>query len=475
MQRRGFFQKLGAFLSTIAVCLMISAPVHADTSSKMDGFFNGSLGTANVTGPRAYQGQAANYYSAGSLSYRTPQQTVNLASVQLPSLKAGCGGIDGFAGGFSFINSAQLVALAKAIVSNAIGFAFHAAINYLMPSVGKVLEHLQKIAQDINSRSINSCQLAQSIDNTIFAKVSSAITSSCINSQTANGTVSDAAQGADSCKTNAPNQAKQNSGSQQTIVDSNFTYNAIKKIPYLASDEQLANLVMNMVGTVIVDCEDNSDPNTCNYEYKVPEKASAILELFRKGGTYSGYSCPPGAWSSTSDDACNSVVDSTIVVSQGFEDKVDVTIQKLLADYSNRQVPGVQEQQLLGMTSLPLYKLIRTMVNAEGSNFASQDLGDMKAMIAAQLSFAFVDEAIHEAELGASRDIAFDEDAKKKWRDNNRDLVSLLHVQESTFYQEIQAKNAIVSRIVAMEGNMAQSASTRFASAARFTALMAGH
>ena len=66
---------------------------------------------ANVTGPSAFEGQSAGYYSLGNVWTRFPQKTTNIANLQLPRARAGCGGIDIFAGSFSFINASEMVAL----------------------------------------------------------------------------------------------------------------------------------------------------------------------------------------------------------------------------------------------------------------------------------------------------------------------------------------------------------------------------
>ena len=62
---------------------------RADVASEMNGFFNDAGGAANVTGPTAFQGQSAGYYSLGNVWTRFPQKTTNLANLQLPSARAG--------------------------------------------------------------------------------------------------------------------------------------------------------------------------------------------------------------------------------------------------------------------------------------------------------------------------------------------------------------------------------------------------
>lgn len=96
---------------------------QAGVGDEIVSFFNDMGASANATGV-AYQGQSAGYYSLGSVWARFPQKSVYPANIQLPKVRAGCGGIDIFSGSFSFINMAEFVANLKAIANNAIGFAF---------------------------------------------------------------------------------------------------------------------------------------------------------------------------------------------------------------------------------------------------------------------------------------------------------------------------------------------------------------
>ncbi|MFQ5534339.1 MAG: conjugal transfer protein TraH [Sphingomonadales bacterium] len=57
----------------------------------MQDFWNG-VGVSNSTGPSAFAGQSAGYYTGGNLFMRTPSRNTTLATINLPSHRAGCGG-----------------------------------------------------------------------------------------------------------------------------------------------------------------------------------------------------------------------------------------------------------------------------------------------------------------------------------------------------------------------------------------------
>jgi conjugative transfer pilus assembly protein TraH len=88
--------------------LGLSFSAAADVNGDMNNFFNKLGFASNTSQPQVWQGQAAGYASGGSLYARTQVKTIQLVSMTLPDINAGCGGIDAYLGSFSFINSEQL-------------------------------------------------------------------------------------------------------------------------------------------------------------------------------------------------------------------------------------------------------------------------------------------------------------------------------------------------------------------------------
>ena len=99
----------------------------------------------------------------GSYELRAPITSVNLVSFDPPRIDAGCGGIDLYGGSFSFINSAQLVQIFRAVAQNSVGLAFKAAIMYISPGLDKLMTEFQTVMQDMNKLAKNSCQLAHMV------------------------------------------------------------------------------------------------------------------------------------------------------------------------------------------------------------------------------------------------------------------------------------------------------------------------
>ncbi|MCL1446522.1 conjugal transfer protein TraH, partial [Klebsiella quasipneumoniae] len=91
-------------------------------------------------------------------------------SMTLPDINAGCGGIDAYLGSFSFINGEQLQRFVKQIMSNAAGYFFDLALQTTVPEIKTAKDFLQKMASDINSMNLSSCQAAQGIIGGLFPR-----------------------------------------------------------------------------------------------------------------------------------------------------------------------------------------------------------------------------------------------------------------------------------------------------------------
>ena len=456
MKKMTLFNRIGFVLALLVAFVGAALPVLADTTSNMDNFYSGSLGSATVTGPSAYKGQSANFYTGGSLVWRAPQVNAQLASVQLPSLKAGCGGIDVFAGGFSFINSTQLIALGKAIVANAVGFAFNAALNFLSPQIHSIMEQLQKMANDVNQMNISSCMSSNQLQSSLQGIVADGTNFACLSGSILDGSASDQAAARNQCQTNAPSQAAAGGQSQ----NKNYAFNALNQISYLNSDQEFMGLVMNMVGTVIYECDD--DGTKCSFDYRLPASTDAILPVFLYGGTYQGYQCDDF-------DVCLEPNDGhTFTIQTGFRDRVAASLQNIVTDVANRQPLAANEQNLIGSTSLPILRMIRVLVNADTSALAQADVEKFQDLLALQISTQFISQAITLSQQGASRDTSEAKDLREEWETNSNGALNALAVLETKLNTQLASQELILTRIDAIDKSLGSRAANRFAAASAY-------
>ena len=143
--------------------MLQAGALHAGgLAQQSDQLFNTMV---NATSPTAHMGQRRGVFDGGSLQARNRIVSESLMHVTPPSFEAGCGGIDLYAGSFSFINADQFQALMRAIAANATGYAFQMALAAMSPQAAEIISKLQDTVQKLNSAFADSCQLAQGLVN----------------------------------------------------------------------------------------------------------------------------------------------------------------------------------------------------------------------------------------------------------------------------------------------------------------------
>ena len=135
----------------------------ADLQGEIDTMFTNLGAIGNYTQPGAFRGQAYNTYTGGSIYLRSPSKVYQLATIQFPYVKAGCGGIDVFAGSFSHLAAAEFKNVLKSITANLPGVAFQLALSAVTPLLGQKAEWAKSLETFINNARINSCETATSL------------------------------------------------------------------------------------------------------------------------------------------------------------------------------------------------------------------------------------------------------------------------------------------------------------------------
>ena len=135
----------------------------ASASGWVDDWVNQQSGS----GPSYIQGQERGFYSGGNFSMRWQDPTTYPVTTTMPHIKSGCGGIDVFMGGFSFMNSNYLVTKLQAILSNAAGVAFDLALKTVCEQCANTIKNLESISDTLNHLQMNECAAGKSIVATV--------------------------------------------------------------------------------------------------------------------------------------------------------------------------------------------------------------------------------------------------------------------------------------------------------------------
>ena len=116
-----------------------------------------------TTAPNYLQGQQRGYYSAGSFSARWPNTATYPITVESPRVKGGCGGIDLFMGGFSFMDSSYLVNKLQGILSGAASVAFDMALKTLCEQCANTIKNFEALSDQLNSMQIDDCAASKEL------------------------------------------------------------------------------------------------------------------------------------------------------------------------------------------------------------------------------------------------------------------------------------------------------------------------
>jgi len=152
-------RRLACFKSSLcigigAASLLSAGPARAQ--SWAESWFD------NVTysSPGSFEDQTRGYVTAGGMSGRVDVHNDYLMSVSLPKVRAGCGGIDMFLGGMSFLDPEYLVQKLESILQAAPAVAFQYLLETLDEKMGNIISKMEAATNFLNSIQVNDCRLA---------------------------------------------------------------------------------------------------------------------------------------------------------------------------------------------------------------------------------------------------------------------------------------------------------------------------
>lgn len=459
--------KLRTAALALAATSLVTTSLHANVGDSMDRFMNDMGGAANVTGPSAFQGQSAGYYSLGNVWTRFPQKTTNIANLQLPKARAGCGGIDIFAGSFSFINASEMVALLKAVANNAVGFAFSLAIDTVCPECSKIMQEFAQKAQLMNNLSINSCEMAQGLVGGIWPKGDLADKAICEAIGNSEGIFTDYAAAKHGCGTRGQRNAT-NSGAGASYADvnpavaRNYTWHVLKKSAFFnpggTFDRELAEYVMTLIGTVIYVPPKDDEPGKF-----VPFAGDASSTLVTalldgtQGQTVRVFSCDEP-------DQCLNPAFRNMSLSsaKAIRPRVAALIASMVAAIRSDTAIGDAEKELLQVASVPLYKIL-TVQAAYGRGMAADDRDTLAEITSIDLLYAVLDRIVSEAGRSMASFIAADEAKLAIWRSQVADVRSSLAQRQATGQAKVSAIMQIIEKTAMIENMLAASMSPSMA------------
>ena len=458
---------LAAAFAAAAMLVLGSAPARADVLSEMNRFWQGAA--VNTTGPTAFQGQASGHWTLGNLYLRSPVRSEPIATVNLPSFRAGCGGIDAFAGAFSFIDSDQLVAFARAIAQNASGFAFELALETISPVIAETMSKLRALAQWANNRNVNSCETAQALVGAAWSRNDRASAAICAAIGTSQGIFTDYAAARHGCgadgKRHSTLAAASGEMADQVPVNVNYAWKAVQASSFLSADTQLAEFAMAVTGTVIVTAP-TADADTSGPRVRVLEPLALdrrVTEILMEGGgALPVYACDTTA-------AClNPTLGSvTVPADQGFRARVAGLLRDLVAAVRTDTAPPAAALGLVNLTTLPVYRVANTAAAYRGA-VVDQEIDALAEAVALDLLQVWIAD-LHRTveERAGTLDIA-DGEQLTRWREGLRANRTALARHRHEGLERFNTALAVVEKLRLIETELAGALSADLRAALAF-------
>ena len=241
-------------MKKILLCLLLlGSGLQAGMQENLEKAFKILGMPNNITEGGGYQDQTGGFYTGGSVFARSKATDAEIFSLQLPHYRSGCGGIDLFLGGFSYITGQEFTQLLRNIGSNSMGYAFNLGLATVTPHIKSVLDDLAAKVHNVTNQNINSCETAATLVGAVWPQSDKSSQHLCNAIGNSYGEVSDWVQSRQKCgakgerdrviaqKNNAP-------GFQDMLGDEfNIAWKAIQKNAFLASDKDLAEFSIDFV------------------------------------------------------------------------------------------------------------------------------------------------------------------------------------------------------------------------------------
>lgn len=459
--------KLRKVALALAASGLVVTPLQANVGDSMDRFMDDMGAAGNVTGPTAFQGQSAGYYSLGNVWTRFPQKTTNLANLQLPRARAGCGGIDIFAGSFSFINASEIVALLKAVANNAVGFAFSLAIDTVCPECSKIMQEFAQKAQLMNNLNINSCELAQGLVGGIWPKGDLADKAVCEAIGNSEGIFTDYAAAKHGCGTRGQRSSTLQNGNGKYDdvnpgVARNYTWTILKKSAFFSPngqfDQELAEYAMTLLGTIIYVPPKDDEPG--KFVPIVGESSSTLVTSLLDGtsnGNVLIFHCDEP--DKCLDPGFRSL---NLPISKSLRHRVSVLIDGMVQAVRTDTAITEAEKELLQVSSVPLYKIL-TVQAAYGRGMATDDRETLAELASIDLLFAVLDRIVSEAGRSMSSFIGADEAKIQMWQSQVNTVRQALADRQSNTHLKVLGIMQIIEKTAMIENMLAASMSPSMA------------
>jgi len=426
------------------------AAMAGDLNEEVNKMFN-DLGMAgNYNAPGAFRGQVYNTLSGGSLMIRTPNKTYQLLSINYPTAKAGCGGIDLYGGAFSFISAAEFKNMLKNITSALPGVAFQLALETVSPMLGGITKWTKNLETLVNNANINSCNTAKSLVSSAAEATGFSSTKACEDLAVSLGLESDYAAAAVRCKTDKTSILDNARKSSDPLVRNkapfvgNLTWQALRLAGNNLDDKE-REMIMSMVGTVIFYGE-GRDPNPV-----APTFTSISQLLYGQSDAGNGKVYQP-MLQCNNYASCDEVSINPNYMHVPFTAKVE-RLMRSISDKIQYRQPLANDSPEVGFvnqTSEPVYRLLSVGASLPAAGANDDLITKYRDIVAADYAYVFLEKNLRLGMNALDKDYYLDQNQRERTkliRARTFEMMGQLSREKSLLYQKVGSMNTVADWI----------------------------
>jgi conjugative transfer pilus assembly protein TraH len=441
-----------------AACALLAAPsaVRADLNSEVNDMFNQLGAIGNYTAPGAFRGQTYNTYTGGSLMMRSPNKVYQLAAVQFPTAKAGCGGIDVFGGSFSHISAEEFKNMLRNITAALPGIAFQLALEAVSPLLGGLTKWAKGLETWINNARMNSCETAKALVSTAAEAVGYSSQESCADLAMEMGLESDRDAARRRCATdrssilsNARASSDPNVRNKAPFVG-NLTWKALQHAGGTLSDVE-RELIMSMVGTIIYPAEESGrDPET------IAPTLTSISQLLYGQAAGSGNQVVQHLLRCDDYTDCTNVSLDTAYSHVPFTARVETLMRSIADSITTRTaIPNNSaEVGFVNQTTEPVYRMLSIGTSIPGSGLADSLIAQYRDVIAADYAYVFLERNLRVGLAALAKDYTLQQTQREQAaqvRQRTQAMLLQLSQEKNLLYQKVGSFRAVACHLEQLE------------------------
>ena len=438
---------------TFLMLVCISQTSNANISTDLNSYFDDLGFASNVSAPSAYQGQSVGYYTGGSMYARNTVRDVQVMHLDLPSYRAGCGGIDLFTGGFSFVNSDELVSFFENVMNNAVGYAFNLAMESYTPEIANAYKWISDVADRVNQTNMNSCETSAALVGGVWPKTAASQRQVCESIGTGNmGLFDDWAAARQGCgnagdMSETLDKGKDDPAYKAMIADGNVAWKILQTIDYLGDDTELSELFMSLSGTVILSSQGSGD-DAKHLQTVLPSLAdqNELVKALLYGGQTHLYKCD-----TTDAEGCLSPTVATMDVqaSDALASQVSDMLTSMVEKIQNDEALSDQEKGLLQSTSIPVYKILKVELALQ-KDAATLDIDKYSEVVATDILSQYLSESLDAVQNSLST-IDYPEEVMQKFQAGLKNAYDQVAKIKGSAYSQVMVANQLILQTESIE------------------------